>query len=513
MERVIGRATGFLLRRITGSRVQIGSLTFFVRRTDADAKSRPLSGFTVRQLKASDRDAVLFGSESGWEKLLGRFRAGDLCFGALDPQGRAVHTRWVTLTRAHVPELGMDFMPGPEAGYFYDGYTRPDARRHGVDGAVRAAIFDALQHLGRASVYSYVRNDNPEGLRAALRAQEIAARVRYVRLFTPRPFVFGATSMEAAALVRTGVSREDNVERRAAAWREWFEGWLKEPIAKRSIGFHQLPEEAFEAMARHIGATLSLDPARDSVLDVGCDSALVTRHVAKLCARLVGVDFIPGMLIDAQRARRTDSKAASPPRFAAADGRALPFPAGTFTKAYCTGVIHTLPSIEDGIAMILEIVRVLRPGGIALIAALPDTLKRGQARREVLRLGSAREKAEAVAAMVIPARVRRLARRFFPGPKSSALRYLEYDLRDLSIRLEQRGLACSVVDYPGDFWSRDFERTRSNLIIKVPRFSGDWKPGQLDPEDAAFAWNVAAADAAPRRFNSLGADRQAKSEA
>jgi len=31
--------------------------------------------------------------------------------GALDSQGRAVHTRWVTLTRARIPELDLDFVP------------------------------------------------------------------------------------------------------------------------------------------------------------------------------------------------------------------------------------------------------------------------------------------------------------------------------------------------------------------------------------------------------------------
>ncbi len=513
MTRVIRRAGAFLLRKITRSRVQIGSLTFFVRRTDGQAKSRPASDFTVRQLFPSDREAILFGSESGWDKLLARFHAGDLCFGALDPEGRAVHTRWVTLTGAHVPELEMDFVPAPHAAYFYDGYTRPDARRHGVDGAVRSAIFDALRPLGRTSVYSYVRDDNPEGLRAAGRAQEIAAKVRYVRLFTPKPLVFGGTSIEAASLVRTVAAKDSDTNRRAAAWREWFEGWLKEPLAKRSIGFHQLPEEALQAMARHIGGTLKLDPARDVVLDVGCDSALVTRHVAKSCARLVGVDFIPGMLIDAQRARKAEAPLASPPHFAAADGRALPFPAGSFGKAYCTGVIHTLPSVEDGVAMILEIVRVLRPGGMALIAALPDISKRGQARREAWRLGNAREKARLVAAMVLPASVRRFARAVLPDSDANNLRYLEYDLRALSGRLEDRGLQCSIADYPSDFWSRDFERTRSNLIVTVPRRSGDGKTRQVNPENAALAGNVADADVAARPFNSPGADREAKPQA
>lgn len=461
-----------ILRRLTRSQLQVGSLTFFARRADLEAEVRSAPGFTVRELRATDRQAILFGSESGWETLQPRFAAGDLCFGALDEQGRAVHTRWVTFTGTNVPELGMDFVPAPNAAYFYDGYTRPDARRQGIDAAVRAAIFQAMRSHGRNRVYSYVRNDNPEGLRAASRCQETVARVRYARLFSRAPLVFGSRSIGAASLVRAREQVADDARSRAAAWRAWFEGWLEKPLAERSIGFHQLPEEAFEAMARHIGGTLDLDAAKDVVLDVGCDSALVTRHVAKRCKRLVGVDFIPGMLIDAQRSRPRDEGVATAPRFAAADGRALPFADRTFTKAYCSGVVHTLPTVEDGFAMILEIVRVLEPGGRALIAAIPDRHKVRAARREAWRLGGITERARLVAALMLPTAVRRFVRGLLPGDK--ALRYLTYDLPALSQRLEARGLACAIVHYPPDFWSRDFERTRSNLAIDVP---GPLSPG------------------------------------
>ena len=452
------------LGRITGSRVQLGTVAFFMRDTNDTSTPRSLTGFDVRQLFPSDRAAILFGSESPWEVLLKRFQAGDLCFGALDPQGRAVHTRWLTLTAAEIPELQMDFVAAPDVAYFYDGYTRPEARRHGIDAVVRAAIFETLRTLGRTRVYSYVRGDNPGGLRAAGRCQQLAGTVSYFRLFGSRPLVYGLNSMPRAALVRRPESKgPDETERRAVAWRQWFEGWLKEPLARRSIGFHDLPEEAFEAMAGHIGATLELDPSRDRVLDVGCDSARVTRHVTGRCAGLVGVDFIPGMLIDAKGARGLEAPGAV--RFAAADGRALPFPSGSFTKAYCSGVVHTLARREDGIAMILEMMRVLRPGGRALVAAIPDLAKRGRARREAWRLGGVRERARIVAALLLPPSARGLARHLLPRSIGSELRYLEYDLGEVRAILEGRGFGCALLDYPGDFWSRDFRLTRSNLLI------------------------------------------------
>jgi SAM-dependent methyltransferase len=463
-----------LLKRATHSQIEVGSLTFFTQRTDEASDDAPRGGFEVRRLLPADREAILFGSESPWERLLPRFAAGDLCFGALDACGRAVHTRWLTFSGANIPELGMDLVPAKDAAYFYDGYTRPDARRQGIDFLVRNFIFDTLRAAGRKRVYSYVRDDNPTGLRAAARCQDVAERVRYVRLFGGQPIVFGPRLLAAAALVRPGAARlpaqqgDAEAKRSAAEWKGWFEGWLKEPLAKRSIGFHQLPEEAFKAMAEHIRAALDLEPSHDLVLDVGCSSALVTRHVAPHCRRLVGVDFIPGLLIDAHRVR-PKGKPEAPARFAAADGRSLPFAEGTFAKAYCSGVVHTLPGPDDGVAMILEMARVVRPGGRILVAAVPDRRKRWRARIEAWRTGTLKERARILGALAVPSPVRRLLRRRLPALTGSALRYIEYDLPALKSLLESRGLECSIADYPRDFWSRDFQRTRTNLVITVPR--------------------------------------------
>jgi ubiquinone/menaquinone biosynthesis C-methylase UbiE/ribosomal protein S18 acetylase RimI-like enzyme len=462
------RLAGRLARRCARACVETGSLTFFMRKLDDDAPSPPWTRFQVRQLQLSDRESLLHGSESPWETLRARFERGDLCFGGLGPDGRAVHTRWLTFERAHIPELGLDFVPPEGTAYFYDGYTRPDARRLGIDAAVRRAIFNTLRSRGCQGVYSYVRDDNPGGLRAASRCQQEVGQVRFARVLASQPFVSSASGTALEALLKTpeAVPRSD-ADKRAAEWRRWFEGWLQEPMAKRSIGFHQLKEEAFTAMADHIVATLSLNPGRDSVLDVGCDSALVTRHVRPYCSRLIGVDFIPGMLIDAQRARAVDAPGQAT-RFAAADGRALPFPDRSFTKAYCSGVVHTLPTHEDSFKMILEMARVAGPGGMVLVAAIPDIRKRWQGRIAAWNAGGVRERARMIGAWITPSPLRRLARRVLRVETEGPLRYLEFDLLKTQESLRSHGLICAVLDYPRDFWSRDFRETRSNLLISVP---------------------------------------------
>jgi ubiquinone/menaquinone biosynthesis C-methylase UbiE/GNAT superfamily N-acetyltransferase len=454
-------------RRFGRMFVETGSLAFFMRKLGDAASGPPWTRFQVRQLFPSDRESLLHGSESSWETLRSRFQRGDLCFGGLDTDGRAVHTRWLTFERAHIPELGLDFVPPEGTAYFYDGYTRPDARRLGVDAAVRNAIFDTLRSRGCGGVYSYVRDDNPGGLRAASRCQHEVGRVRFARFMTSRPFVSskGRTGLES--LLKAPEAAPKEADERAAKWRQWFEGWLNEPVAKRSIGFHQLPEEAFTAMADHIAATLSLSPGRDSVLDVGCDSALVTRHVRPHCSRLTGVDFIPGMLIDAQRARGGTAQEGAT-RFAAADGRALPFPDRSFAKAYCSGVVHTLPTHGDSFKMILEMVRVAGPGGTVLVAAIPDVRKRWRGRIAAWKVAGTRERARMIGAWITPSPVRRLARRVLHRETDGALRYLEFDLVKTQESLRSHGLMCAVLDYPKDFWSRDFRETRSNLLISVP---------------------------------------------
>jgi hypothetical protein len=76
----------------------------------------------------------------------------------------------------------MDIEPRPGEAYFYDGYTRPDARRHGLDGLVRCFIFDMLRADGFNRVYSYVRGDNDPGLRAAGRWQTRVGEIWFFRI-------------------------------------------------------------------------------------------------------------------------------------------------------------------------------------------------------------------------------------------------------------------------------------------------------------------------------------------
>jgi ubiquinone/menaquinone biosynthesis C-methylase UbiE len=156
---------------------------------------------------------------------------------------------------------------------------------------------------------------------------------------------------------------------------------------------------------------------------------------------------------------------------AAADGRRLPFASGTFTKVYCTGVIHMLPSVDDGLRVIDELTRVCCPGGTVLVAAVPDERKRSVALRDAWEVSSVGGKLRILCSRTIPQPAKQMLRRLLGMGQTEPVS-LSYDLKEVKRRLRVRNFECKLMDFPEDYWSRDFRRTRSNLIIRVKPQTG-----------------------------------------
>jgi ubiquinone/menaquinone biosynthesis C-methylase UbiE len=456
-----------ILHKLVGSVVDWGGITFFERTLDVEC-SLPQPAITVREVRAPEVAALKDGLDptQPLEEITCRFQRGDRAFAAVDGDGAGVHTRWLTTSRAYIPEIDREIVLGRHQAYFYNGYTRPDRRRRGIDGLVRSLIFATLRPEGITAVYSYVRRDNPVGLRAAARWQRPVGTVWYVRIGRSRRFVFGARQSAFPALIRTGRSEPTDAGRERA-WRRWFESWPGEPLSKRSTGCSSLPEPYFQSAASFIASALQLTPA-DDVLDVGCDSAMISRLIAPGCRRFTGLDFIPEMLRDARdlamaRGTRTNN------RFIAGDARLLPIRSGTFGKVYCSAVIHTLPTTADGLAVIDELIRVTARGGTVLVSSVPDRAKRFANRLQIWRRASWLEKVTLPCRWAVPRSVRQLARRLLAIPSGGPPGFLDYDLRAIARALQARGLTCTIRDFPADYWNRDFRTTRSNLLITIPQ--------------------------------------------
>ena len=142
-------------------------------------------------------------------------------------------------------------------------------------------------------------------------------------------------------------------------------------------------------VARKFSAILHNPAAR--VLDLCCgtgDLALAFRKEAPAGAEIMACDFVPEMLA---RARAKAAALGAGVTIVEADALALPFAEGSFDLVSCSFGFRNLSNYERGL---LEIFRVLKPGGIAAILEFADprgklfgSLYRFYFRRVLPRLG------------------------------------------------------------------------------------------------------------------------------
>jgi ubiquinone/menaquinone biosynthesis C-methylase UbiE len=469
------------LRVVTRPLVEVAGLHFFA----ADLSDRPASpglpeSMSIGPASINDAEALMM-DRSGEEiarEIDQRFSRGDRCLAIRATDGTILHTRWLTANPTHIPEVNRYVVPQSGQLYMFDGYTRAEARRRGVDSAMRLFIFRLARDEGMRQVLSYVHSENSTGLKAAQKLQSEVGKVSYVTLLGRLPRVSGHRAFDDQVVLLTEASlreRQQEYDQRTDALNQWFQSWLSLPEDRHSTGFTALPDDCMQSTARHITDVLALDPQVDDVLDVGCSSAVVSRHVAPSCRSFQGVDATAGLIEDINPGSVTTASG-KPAIFSVADGRKLPFPDRSFTKVYCSGVIHMLPSREDGMRMIDEMIRVCSPGGHVLVAAVPDAMKSVPARLLAWRQSSLSGKLRLGVAMITPKPLRRLAQRLGIVRKNP-IAFLEYDLVSIKAHYEARGCHCRVLDFPDDYWSRDFRTSRSNLLIRVaPTGSSNGQP-------------------------------------
>ncbi|HVZ61369.1 MAG TPA: methyltransferase domain-containing protein [Terriglobales bacterium] len=99
-------------------------------------------------------------------------------------------------------------------------------------------------------------------------------------------------------------------------------------------------------------------------LDAGCGTGMLSRLLAKLGARVYGIDAAPEMLQRAilLSAQQRESKNLS---FLVADIERVPFPSPFFDGVLCSSVLEYVASPGD---CLKEFARVLRPGGVLVIS-------------------------------------------------------------------------------------------------------------------------------------------------
>ena len=94
---------------------------------------------------------------------------------------------------------------------------------------------------------------------------------------------------------------------------------------------------------------------RGSILEDGCGVGMYVEQLTSFGGKVVGLEY------DFERARQAGRRA---PRITNAEGERLPFPASTFDLVLSHEVIE---HVRDDQAAVLEMLRVLRPGGRIVI--------------------------------------------------------------------------------------------------------------------------------------------------
>ena len=174
---------------------RVGYIVFFERDLNNYSSDRR-NDSSIRLSVLAPRDCSLLAfsrpdSPDAVNRAIERFDKGDQCFVALTSNNEVAHSRWVSTNNTYIPELRMNTRPRPKQGYMYDGYSKPGFRGRGIDGLVRNFIFETLKTQGIESVYSYVRSDNPVGIRAARRWQTQLGKIWYLHFRDGAPRVFG----------------------------------------------------------------------------------------------------------------------------------------------------------------------------------------------------------------------------------------------------------------------------------------------------------------------------------
>ena len=121
------------------------------------------------------------------------------------------------------------------------------------------------------------------------------------------------------------------------------------------------------------------------VLDAGCANGYSSARYAALGANVVGVDYIPEMVENAESRRQAlPDDVAGRLEFSVGDISALDFGDASFDAVVSTRVIINLPSWDEQLHGLEECVRVLRPGGLFLLSEATEQgwMRLNELRRE-----------------------------------------------------------------------------------------------------------------------------------
>lgn len=127
-----------------------------------------------------------------------------------------------------------------------------------------------------------------------------------------------------------------------------------------------------QAMAEDIKEKLGLQKD-DVMLEIGCGDGFMLSYLAQFVHQAYGADFAAHMLAQGPKAANID--------YLLAEASKIPFAENSFDKVFAQNMFNCFPTYSWAEKVLLEMIRVCKPGGTVLVSDLPPAAERRLAER------------------------------------------------------------------------------------------------------------------------------------
>jgi SAM-dependent methyltransferase len=142
---------------------------------------------------------------------------------------------------------------------------------------------------------------------------------------------------------------------------------IQETSVADPLKFYYVPIARSFYTARFADAIRLLGGKTGKLLDIGCGSGIFLPELSRHCESLCACDFHPNLSRTAEMLRAEAVNASLVP----SDARALPFRSESFDAIVCMSVLEHIHCLD---AAASEFLRVLRPGGVAIVGVPVENL-------------------------------------------------------------------------------------------------------------------------------------------
>jgi SAM-dependent methyltransferase len=142
---------------------------------------------------------------------------------------------------------------------------------------------------------------------------------------------------------------------------------IQETSVADPLKFYYVPIARSFYTARFADAIRLLGGKTGKLLDIGCGSGIFLPELSRHCQSLCACDFHPNLSRTAEMLRAEAVSASLVP----SDARALPFRSESFDAIVCMSVLEHIHDLD---AAASEFLRVLRPGGVAIVGVPVENL-------------------------------------------------------------------------------------------------------------------------------------------